>query len=245
MNDIYLKGDTGKGILLIHGYTGFIDELEELAKYVNKNGITVSLPILPGHNTTVQDLNKYKWRDWYNFIEKKYQELAENVKQPYIGGISMGGALALHFAAHNPTNGVIALATGTRLLDPYVNIIPIAKKFIEFFPKKESSGDVNKRGLKRKRKCYRYTSLKTVNELMKLFSHLKDDLPEIKTPVLYIHSLKDHTISYENAFVTFNRISSKFKEFVTLKKSYHLITMDIEKQVVFEETLKFLLRKKY
>ncbi|MFC1726126.1 alpha/beta hydrolase [candidate division KSB1 bacterium] len=245
MKDMFLKGKSGKGILLLHGFTGYIDEMEELAKFLNKNGFTVSVPTLPGHNSSVYDLSRYTWQDWFEFVCKKYFELKKEVKKHYIGGLSMGGGMALHYAAHYDTNGVVALASGVRLSDPTVYLTPYVKNIIKFRTKKTASSDISIKNLKRKKKVYKYASLHAVDELRMFFNHLNNDIPEIEQPVLMIHGLKDHTIPFESAVNVYERLSSGYRKFVFLKKSFHLITMDIEKKIVFDETLKFLKRKKY
>ena len=245
MKDIFLKGKSGKGILLLHGFTGYIDEMEELARFLNKNGFTVSAPTLPGHNTSVYDLSRYRWQDWFDFVCRKYSELKREVKKHYIGGLSMGGGMALHYAAHYETDGIIALASGAKLSDPTVYITPYFKSIVKFRRKRNTNSDVSIKNLKRKKKVYKFTSLHAVDELRMFFNHLNNDIPEIEQPVLMIHGLKDHTIPFESAVDVYERLSSKYKKFVFLKKSFHLITMDVEKKIVFDEALKFLKLTKY
>jgi len=244
MGEIQLKGKTDTGILLLHGFTGYTDELEEMSRYLNKKGITVSVPILPGHGTDVYDLSKYSWQEWFDFVKEEYKKLDKKVKRAYIGGISMGAGLALHYAAHYKTRGVVALSAGVKVLKPSIYVIPYVKSIIKYFPRKKSDGDVSKK-IKRTRPEYNKTSLNAVDELRKFFIHLKDDIPEITVPVLMVHGLKDHTIPFESASDIFEKLSSKYKKFVTLEKSYHLITMDVEKKKVFEETHKFIKKKRY
>ena len=44
------------GVLLCHGFTGTPQTLRGWADYLAGQGLTVSLPRLPGHGTTRQDL---------------------------------------------------------------------------------------------------------------------------------------------------------------------------------------------
>src|SRR5262249_61661789 len=44
------------GVLLCHGFTGSPQTLRGWADYLAAQGLTVSLPRLPGHGTTWQDL---------------------------------------------------------------------------------------------------------------------------------------------------------------------------------------------
>ena len=52
-----LEGGT-VGVLLIHGFTGSPTEMRLVGEYLNQHKITVSAPCLPGHGTTLDDLNQ-------------------------------------------------------------------------------------------------------------------------------------------------------------------------------------------
>ena len=56
------------GILLIHGFTGSTTEMRLVGEYLNQHDITVSAPCLPGHGTTIEDLNQRQWSDWSSHI---------------------------------------------------------------------------------------------------------------------------------------------------------------------------------
>ncbi len=58
------------GCLLLHGYTGSPPEMRLVGEYLNQRGITVSAPLLSGHGTEPEDLNRYKWTDWYADAEE-------------------------------------------------------------------------------------------------------------------------------------------------------------------------------
>ena len=51
------------GVLLCHGFTGSPQTLRPWAEYLAQQGLTVSLPRLPGHGTTWQDLAGTGWLD--------------------------------------------------------------------------------------------------------------------------------------------------------------------------------------
>ena len=53
------------GVLLCHGFTGSPQSLRPWAEYLAERGLTVSLPLLPGHGTRWQDMQITGWQDWY------------------------------------------------------------------------------------------------------------------------------------------------------------------------------------
>ena len=55
-------------VLLIHGLTGSPFEMKYLARKLNKAGFTVKGPCLEGHCTTLKNLSKTNWEDWYRSV---------------------------------------------------------------------------------------------------------------------------------------------------------------------------------
>src|ERR1700685_394618 len=64
------------GVLLCHGFTGSPQALRPWAEYLADQGLTVSLPRLPGHGTTWQDLARTGWRDWFAEVDVAFGKLA-------------------------------------------------------------------------------------------------------------------------------------------------------------------------
>ena len=64
------------GILLVHGFTATPAEVRLLAKILHERGFTVAGPLLPGHGTKPEDLNRVRWQDWVEEGEKAYRQLA-------------------------------------------------------------------------------------------------------------------------------------------------------------------------
>src|SRR5271156_5217333 len=64
------------GVLLCHGFTGSPQTLRGWAEYLAAQGLTVSLPRLPGHGTTWQDLAQTDGDDWYAEVDAAFGRLA-------------------------------------------------------------------------------------------------------------------------------------------------------------------------
>ena len=73
-----------------------------------------------------------------------------------------------------------------------------------------------------------------------MFEHVLNDLPEINAPALLIHSTQDHVIDYKSSEYIYDKISSKQKNLITCNESYHVLTLDLEKNLVLEEITKFI-----
>ena len=109
------KKTSSRGCLLLHGFTSCPFELRLLGDYLQDEGYTVSIPLFPGHGTSPKDMKKYKWMDWYQSAKEALFELRKTCQTVYVIGLSMGGSIALHLAAHYEVDGIVALAPGLYL----------------------------------------------------------------------------------------------------------------------------------
>ena len=82
-------------VLLCHGFTGNPSSMRPWAEYLAAAGLTVSLPRLPGHGTTWQEMAGTRWEDWYAEIDRAYEDLRGQAGEIFVMGLSMGGTLAL------------------------------------------------------------------------------------------------------------------------------------------------------
>src|SRR5918997_5982448 len=105
------------GVLVVHGFTGNPQSMRPLAEALAAAGCTVSLPLLPGHGTRVEDMLPTRWSDWSAAAEQAYEELAARCEAVCVAGLSMGGTLALWLATRRPeVRGIVLvnpLADGT------------------------------------------------------------------------------------------------------------------------------------
>jgi carboxylesterase len=232
---LFKKNGT-KGCLLLHGFTSCPFELRLLGDHLLDEGYTVSLPLLPGHGTSPNDLRKCSWMDWYESAKEALFELRKNCQTVYVIGLSMGGSLALHLSAHYEVDGIVALAPGLILKNKLSFLSHILHPFYRYSKKwfgPDIRADVETI-------TYDKIPVKSLSELLKLFKHLRDDLRDVNAPVLIIYAKQDHVINGKSAQEIYKQVSSKNKRILSLKESYHIISLDIEKEQVFRETINFL-----
>jgi len=99
------------GVLLLHGYLATPAEMRGLAEYLAARGLRVHAPRVAGHGTSLRELCRTTWRDWYASVEEAYAGLQTECSRVFAAGMSLGGLQALHLAAHHPElAGVAALA---------------------------------------------------------------------------------------------------------------------------------------
>lgn len=236
-NNFYKKGPVG--CLLVHGFTGSPNEWMEMGEFLKKQNFTVSIPTLPGHVTHSADLFNYTWRDWFNCVKDAYEEISKTCQEVFVCGLSMGGTLALHLAAHKPVHAVISLSTPASFPRWKKAIVKILKG-VKKFRYKSGGEDVRDRSAKPKLGSYQRYPYYAAGQLFQLVDHVREDLPEIAQPVLIVHSRNDHTISFRNSAIIFAELGSNEKWKVDLERSYHVITVDVEKERVRQEILNFI-----
>lgn len=231
----YLKGGE-KGCLLLHGFTSSPFEMRDLGVLLNHEDFTVHIPLLPGHGTSPANLRKNNWYDWFETAKNELFQLRKRCKKVYVIGLSMGGTLALHLAAHYEINGVAALAPGLYLKNRFAIFSHFLKPFIRY-SRKYSGPDIK---ADVKTLTYSKISVRAISELLKMFKHVKQDLKDIYTPLLIIYARDDHVINGKSAKTIYKNVSSQNKRILELTNSYHIVTLDHEKETVFTEISSFL-----
>jgi carboxylesterase len=236
---IFIEGNEA-GFLFVHGFTAAPYEGREMAEWMHKKaGLTVSVPLLPGHGTHPGDLRGIAWLDWYLHVREKYFELRQQCKKIFVCGLSMGGALVLHLASHHKVDGVITLAGAVFIKDWRLFLLPVARYLIPYHFKSKGP-DVKNTAIKKEIPNYSKYPVRTIYQLLALLEHTRQDLPEVFAPALLIHSKKDRTVPFDNLQYIYDRLSSKEKEMYVLEESYHVITIDVEKEKVFNKVSMFI-----
>ncbi len=231
------------GVLLIHGISGSPYEMSYLGSRFSGAGFNVLAPRLTGNGTQWQDLNRINYTDWIGDVETALVTLKKISSQIFTAGLSMGGALTLYLAENHPEiKGIIAINHALLLNNPALFFLPVIKYFMPYTKKKNSSIS---RSIKDKSvNLVTYDRMPTggVNQLLKLVKIVKKDLFKIKQPVLVFKSIEDSKLmgGLRNAEYTLKHISSKSKELVLLKNSYHIATMDFDKEIICGKSIEFI-----
>ncbi|KAA3609830.1 MAG: alpha/beta fold hydrolase [Calditrichaeota bacterium] len=246
MNQLYksepiFKKQSKNGLLMLHGFTATPYEFLDFSKEFEQDNYSLSIPLLRGHGKSVEDLKNCHWYQWFEDAKNALFELRKICDHIFVIGQSMGGTLALHLASHYQVEGVILLAPGLFLKQKGSSFLPAISPFKTYFDKKDGP-DIKNEISRAKAVSYDKTPVKGVIELKRLFSHVKKDLPEVYAPTLLFHSQDDHVIDYKSSEYIYDHISSKNKRILTLTNSYHVLSLDNEKNIIKKETKKFIAR---
>lgn len=228
------------GVLLIHGYTGSPPEMRLIGDYLNARGLTVSGPLLPGHGTAPEAMNRCRWADWTGYVEQALADLRARCAPVFVGGLSMGSLLTLYLAAQHPDlPGAVAYSPATWVAGRLIYLSPIAKYFVSFRPKSGESDIVDPEA-DRRLWSYDVDPVAAAHELLKLSWQVRRLLPRITCPLLVIHSTGDRAIHPDSARRTFDRAGSVDKQLLTIHESGHCITVDRSWEFVAAQTYDFI-----
>lgn len=227
------------GVLLVHGFTGSPADMRPMGEFLHAQGLTVSAPLLPGHATEPADLNRTSWAEWYGAARNALDELSARTRHVFACGLSMGGVLSLHLAAHARLDGVATLASGLRPKDWRVPLVPVLK-YVMAFDVKSTGEDIKDPEARGNFLGYSCWPTWGVHELLKLNRHVREDLPDVRCPLLVIHARDDHVVPVEDAAIIVAETGSRSKRQVILENSWHVVTLDYERERVQREVFEFI-----
>lgn len=249
------------GFLLIHGLGGTPVELRFLARGLARAGHTVHCPQLAGHCGSFEDLRATGWKDWYATVTAAHRELAKTCKQVIVGGLSMGAILALHLAAEFPDDvQATTLFAPTLKLDgwgvPWYSIFfnlvrwEWSANFVHFSEREPygikdprvralvttaiQSGDSSMAG-------QLINPGRVMLEMRRLVAVVRGELQHIRQPTLIVHPRHDDRASLRNAAYLQSTLPGMVETCV-LDDSYHVVTVDRQRDIVVERAAGFAKR---
>jgi carboxylesterase len=226
------------GVLLVHGFTGSPASMRPWGEFLNSHGYTVRVPLLPGHGTKPEDLNKVKWEEWPAKVTFELSELQKTCDTIFLIGLSMGGSTVLNVSIAN--NDAI---TGLVLVNPMIHVrgIPVELAFfLSRLQKMRTSvgDDIKRPGVTE----WGYDALPTrgVYQLLKMLRVTRKNLGQITVPAQLFHSVEDHTLPVSNTEIILKSLGSLSKNRIELVNSYHVATMDYDQELIFQNSLQFI-----
>jgi carboxylesterase len=261
--DFLLPGGSS-GVLLIHGLTGTPAEMRFIGKGLHRAGFTVYGMQLAGHCGSEDDLLKTGWRDWRDSVHAAADKLLWDVDHLFVAGLSMGAVLALQLAIDRPQQVAgLGLYGSTFFYDGWTIprfarlsfMLPLLcgmglfrkRRFMESFPYGIKSARVRARiagamfdgqsemaGLPG-------NPWPSLAEFHKLVWNVRPRLHKVRAPCLIMHSADDDVASVRNVELIERRVSAP-TETVLLSDSYHMITVDDERDKVIARSAEFFER---
>jgi carboxylesterase len=225
------------GVLVLHGITSCPQSMRPLAEAFGEEGYTVDLPLLPGHGTTPADLDATGWADWSGAAEDVYRTLAARCDRVAVVGLSMGGSLTAWLASRYPEiAGIVCINPLVRVPDDLVEMgrqmLDAGESFIA-----DIGGDIaDPAGHE---VAYDQVSLRALLSLAAGAEGVAAALERITCPVLLLTSPQDHVVPPTNSDELAATVRGPIQR-VSLERSYHVATLDYDRDLIVAESLKFV-----
>lgn len=215
-----------------------------MGDYLNEQGYTCLGIRLAGHATVPEDMIRSNWTDWTACVEDGFHLLSGSVDQIFLAGLSMGGVLSLLMSTRLDVAGVVAMSTPYKLPDdPRLRHIEWISRIVSYMPKGDEEPGASwfdKEAFK-EHVSYPQNPVRSIGELNKLLGEMRAALPNLRVPVLLIHSRDDKYVLPENMemiFADLKNTSDKTKVYIT--GSGHVVTRDAARQQVFDLARDFI-----
>jgi carboxylesterase len=227
------------GALVVHGFTGNPQGLRGLASAFAGAGLAVDLPLLPGHGTSVDDMAGTRWDDWAAAAEAAYAALAARCDKVVVSGLSMGGTLTLWLAERHPEVAGIVLVNA--LVDVPAEMVGPLQDLVDSGVDRIPAIGNDVADPAAREKAYDATPLEALISLAAGAAHVRADLAKVACPALVLTSTQDHVVDPLNSELIAGGVSGPVER-VTLERSYHVATLDYDKDLIEELAVAFARR---
>ncbi len=231
---INLEGKKEIGCFLVHGFTGTPGEMEPLAKFLNSQGYAVYAPLLAGHGTSPEDLSQTSAEEILESARRGLNKIS-HCKKKVLMGLSMGGLISGLLARDGDVDGLVFMGTPVYMVDRSIYLSPFIKPLKPYIKKDSSNNDYPLEPT-----TYNWIPTRAVSQLLRLRKDFIASLPEITAPSLILHGAYDEKVKVESMDYIYHNLGSEKKAQVLLEASHHIVTLDKERNKVFQNVEKFL-----
>ena len=253
--ETFYQGNTGHAVVLLPGLCGSELEMGAIPRLLKQSNHTYTIPRIKGYSAHT-GLTGYQ--EWIDSVDQYVTDLSQTHHSISIAGLSMGATLALAVAEQNSKVHSLVILSPVFLFDGwsvpwYYPFLALLYKFgirNWHFKEREPFGVKN---VELRRHIRKAVMANTVSELgaahlpavhlyqsLELVKATKKDLSSITADTLIIHAIDDETASPKNPEIIMDRISSETCRMIWLGNSYHMITVDNEREVVANEVNNFI-----
>lgn len=252
---IDIKPQKPHGVLLLPGLCGTPKELGAIPKVLEAAGYTIDIPMIPGYADKVGPID---WHAWVDEVEARYLTLKAECQTVSVVGLSMGAVLALALAQRRTDlDGMVLLSPVLRYdgwATPWYHFMirfVYAAGFRNWsWREKYPYGIANAELRRRVQKAVEqgeasevgsaFISARHMHEAQCMMRVTRTWLNHVQNPLLVIHAVEDETAAPRNAEEILRRVNSEKRRVVWLGDSYHIITVDNERELVVNETARFI-----
>jgi carboxylesterase len=234
-----LEAQGRPAVLVLHGFTGSTQSVRYLGEELHRRfGFSIYGPRLAGHGTSPDDMATTGYLDWLGTAESALKEMAASHGKVFVTGLSMGGTLCLNLAARFPdlVAGIIPINGCGGRLGSEMSELVLAHDAPDRIP--GIGSDIKAEGVVEL--AYAEVPVKCVREANALMGATGNLLHKILCPTLVIQSREDHVLPPSNGPLIMQGISSRDARIFWLEDSYHVATLDNDKDTIVDRTGRFV-----
>jgi carboxylesterase len=230
-------GDT-RSALVLHGFTGNPQSMRGLALALSDAGFTVEMPLLPGHGTDIADMVPTRWKDWCRAADDAYAALAARSDAVAVVGLSMGATLAVWLAEHHPDVAALSVVNPL-VMPPDAATTDLLESMAEDGEEVASGigSDIAMEGAAES--AYPELPLRAALSLFEGVAEVEALLGSVTCPVLLFTSTQDHVVDPKSSDILASGVRGSVER-VVLDRSYHVATLDYDKDEIETRTVAFL-----
>lgn len=239
------RGAQGQvGVVVTHGFTATPQGTRPLGQRLASAGYSVEVPLLPGHGTTVSDLARTRYRDWFDHLQRVVDHLAERCDTVVLVGHSLGGTLSLDLAAKRGDQVSAVAVINAPLTAPtslLARLAPVLQYVVPYVPRRLAGlppDDIARSGVQEG--AYRMVAARSARSLLRELPRIRAQLPDLTQPLLVVNSSIDHTVSPSDATELLELVGSGDVRHLVCERSYHVVLLDHDAPIVEDAVLALL-----
>lgn len=236
LNDIYLKGNS-VAILLLHSFTSSAKEMRGLANHLHEYGYSCYAPNYKGHGESPEKLFESSVKEAWETAVEAFEFLQNDCYESIIViGQSLGGVMALRLASNSMCKAVVVISA------------PIFERPIETLENRVRH--YTKRYYRKKNKTDEWIEVYINQHFPRPVNKLKDlqqfilktqaVLDTIEKPICLMKGGLDDLAFQDSIDLIESTVQSMFKTKITYSNSGHLITLDKDRELLFNDIQLFI-----
>ena len=203
------------GCLLLHGYAGSPFEMSYLEQSLRRQGVSVKVPVLAGHEGNPERFAASRFCDWMESAKNALESLQEKCANVVVVGFSMGGTLALGLAEKYSVAGVVTISAPVflcRLLpyfspDPRLFLTGLLRHCVRSVPTSIVRPESRRIAPWRGYEGVQYVSV--LHSFRLGAEEVRRTLGNITAPIMVVHGRSDRSVHPDNAWEIISRVSSQ------------------------------------
>jgi carboxylesterase len=232
------------GVVVTHGFTASPQGTRPLGQRLAAEGYAVEVPLLPGHGTTVSDLARTRYRDWFAHLERTVDHLAARCEAVVLVGHSLGGTLSLDLASQRRDVITAVVAINAPLTAPtsmLARLAPLLQYVVPYVPRGMAGlpvDDIARSDVQEQ--AYRLVASRAARSILRELPRIRSQLIDLTQPLLVVRSMIDHTVPPTDANELLELVGSGDVRELECERSYHVVLLDHDAPIVEDAVLALL-----